>query len=76
MIEEQIALGWILHCPRCGGMLEARPTTRLSAVMPGRIHGYDLDCRGCRKFHPRVTHSERSLHLLRLRHLAGAVLRT
>lgn len=75
MIEDQIACGREPRCPRCGAVLEARPTTRLSILLPASIRGYDLDCRGCRKFHPRVTHTERSLHVVRLRHLAGVVLR-
>ncbi|HEX6940865.1 MAG TPA: hypothetical protein VF158_15720 [Longimicrobiales bacterium] len=64
-----------LDCPQCGGPLEARPTTRLAAVLPPGAEGFDLDCRGCRRFHPVVRHTPESLYFMRLRRLAAAVLR-
>lgn len=72
-IEAQLIRGSGGICPRCGGPLEARPTTRLSAVLPGEVNGFDLDCRGCRQFYPRLFLSDRSLYLLRLKRLAAAV---
>lgn len=76
VIEARLDAGPTATCPRCGGPLEARPGTRLSAVLPGGVAGYDLDCRGCRHFHPRLFHSHRSLYLLRMRRLAAAVARS
>lgn len=35
--------------------------------------GYDLECRGCRRYRPVIEHTERSLRLLRMRRLAAAV---
>jgi hypothetical protein len=63
------------QCPRCAAHLEAQPSTRLAAVLPRGARGYDLDCRGCRRFHARVTLSQRSLYNLRIRRLALAVMR-
>lgn len=74
-IEEQLTRGPDPTCPRCGAPLEAQPTTRLAAVLPGDVTGFDLDCRPCRQFYSRVFHSPNSLRLLRLRRLAAAVLR-
>jgi ribosomal protein S27AE len=76
LIEAQLLQGPESFCPRCGATLEARPGTRLSAVLPGAVSGFDLDCRDCRQFHPRLSHSPRSLYLLRLRRLAAAVSRS
>lgn len=75
VIEAQLASGPGCLCPRCGGPLEARPTTRLTTVLPGDVEGFDLDCRGCRQFHPRLFHTPHSLYLLRLQRLAAAVQR-
>lgn len=74
-IEGQLARGTGCWCPRCGHRLAVRPTSRLTAVLPGEVGGYDLDCRSCRQFHPRIQHTGRSLYLLRLQRLAAAVLR-
>lgn len=74
-IEHQIAHGPDSYCPCCAGPLEARPRTRLAAVLPGDVRGYDLDCRRCRRFHPRIRHTAHSLYMLRIRRLAAAVLR-
>lgn len=76
LIEAQLLQGPGSLCPRCNAPLEARPTTRLAAVMPGTIEGFDLDCRDCRQFYSRLFHSPRSLYLLRLRRLAAAVSRS
>lgn len=75
IIEGELEEGGPVGCPHCGFPLEARPSTRLAAVLPRGVEGIDLDCRPCRRFHPRVRHSDRSLYLLRLRRLAAAVLR-
>lgn len=74
-IEAQLARGPGSQCPRCGGPLEARPNTRLSAVLPGGINGFDLDCRGCRQFHSRIFHTPHSRYLLRLKRLVAAIQR-
>ena len=74
-IESQLAHGSGACCPCGGGPLEARPGTRLAAVLPGGVRGTDLDCRACRRFHPRIRHTPHSLYMLRLRRLAAAVLR-
>jgi len=74
-IEAQLLHGPGGHCPRCGAPLEVQPTTRLAAVLPGNVHGFDMDCRSCRQFHPHVLHTPRSLYLLRLRRLAAAIRR-
>ncbi|MFW6080082.1 MAG: hypothetical protein ACODAE_10700 [Gemmatimonadota bacterium] len=73
-IEARLTAGaGVLRCPRCGGCLEARPTTRLRATLPVGADGYDLDCRDCRRFHPRIRHSPRSLYHDRIRRFAAAV---
>lgn len=74
-IEAQIARGPGGWCPRCAQPLEARPTTRLAAILPGNVQGFDLDCRACHQFHPHLVHTPRSLYLLRLERLASAVRR-
>jgi hypothetical protein len=76
VIEAQLAQGAASLCPRCAAPLEARPITRLTAVLPGDIEGIDLDCRGCHQFHPRLSHTPHSRYLLRLRRLAAAVHRS
>lgn len=75
VIRDQLAGGGHALCPRCGGLLEARPGTRLTAMLPDGANGYDLECRGCRRFLPRVQHSRTSLYHLRIRRLARAILR-
>jgi hypothetical protein len=82
--------GCIPSCPRCGDVLEARPATRLAAIAEHARPGYDLDCRDCRLFSPvarrapaasavkvdehGVTRASVTVHGLRLRRLAAAVL--
>jgi hypothetical protein len=60
-------------CPCCGECLEARPHTRLARCLPLDASGYDLDCRGCRRFHSVVRHTGRSIRLVRMRRLIAAV---
>lgn len=60
-------------CPYCGDCLEARPQTRLARFLPLDARGYDLDCRGCRRFHSVVRHTVRSIRLIRMRRLVAAV---
>lgn len=62
-------------CPRCGAMLEARPTSRMLAVYPVGVTGIDLECRSCHRFHPRVHHTPESLYYTRIQRLATAILR-
>lgn len=76
VIEAQLAEGWGYTCPRCHGPLMARPKTRLTAILPGDVEGFDLDCRGCHQFYPRLIHTRDSLYLLRIRRLAAAVQRS
>ena len=75
IIELQLVARGEARCPCCGAALVERPNTRLSAVLPTGARGFDMDCRGCRRFHPRVQHTARSLYVLRLQRLAAAVLR-
>ena len=63
-------------CPRCGAMLEARPTSRMLAVYPAGVSGIDLECRQCRRFHPRVQHTPESLYYTRIQRLASSILRS
>ncbi|MBI4408731.1 MAG: hypothetical protein HY561_03425 [Gemmatimonadetes bacterium] len=74
-IQAQLAQRTDARCPCCGELLEARPNTRLRAVLPSGCGGFDLDCRPCRRFHPLILHTPRSLYLARLQRLASAVLR-
>lgn len=60
-------------CPWCRHVLEARPETRLASALVLDARGYDLDCRGCRRFLTVVRHTPRSLRLVRMRRLAAAV---
>jgi hypothetical protein len=60
-------------CPCCGEILEARPTTRMARSLPLDATGYDLECRGCRRFRAVVRHTDRSLRLVRMRRLVAAV---
>lgn len=54
-------------------MLEARPDTRFRRCLVLDATGYDLDCRGCRRFWCVVQHTPRSLRLIRMRRLVAAV---
>jgi len=74
-IRARLAAGATLRCPRCAGLLEARPASRLRAVLPAGVRGYDLDCRTCRQFLPLIQHTPQSLRVLRLRRLVAAVRR-
>jgi len=71
----QLAAGGGLHCPECAEVLEAEPSTRLAAVLPAGTRGFDLACRGCRRFLPRLLHSPASTYGMRLRRLASAIRR-
>jgi hypothetical protein len=62
------------HCPCCGGVLEARPGTRMAAIVKG-IRGFDLECRACRRFLARIMHTPHSAYISRIRRLAAAVMR-
>lgn len=73
-IRARLEAGERATCPRCGTLLEAKPTTRMRAVLPGGARGHDLDCRECRRFFPDVWHTHRSLYHLRIRRIAAAVL--
>ena len=72
-IDEQLRAGARPCCPGCSALLEARPDTRLRPYLVLDSTGYDLECRGCRRFRTVVRHTERSLHLVRLRRLVAAV---
>lgn len=72
-IDEQVQAEQCPCCPRCQGVLEARPETRMERHLVLDAIGYDLECRGCRRFRPVIQHTERSLRLLRMRRLAAAV---
>lgn len=72
-IAARIDAGAHARCPSCGVFLEAQPSTRLRSVLPPGVSGYDLDCRECRRFLPRVRHTERSLYYLRVRRMAAAI---
>ena len=75
MIEAQLQAPDGCCCPRCGTTLEARPTSRMLAVYPVGVSGIDLECRHCRRFHPRVQHTPESLYYTRIQRLASAILR-
>lgn len=75
-IAAQLAVGRCVRCPRCGTLLEVRSRTRLRIALPTGADGYDLECRGCRRFYPRIRHTPRSLYYLRIRRLAAAVSRS
>ena len=76
MIEARLQEPDGCQCPRCGGMLEARPKSRMIAVYPTGVAGIDLECRPCRRFHPRVQHTQQSLYFTRIQRLATAILRS
>lgn len=75
VIERQLGSGEAAACPGCGELLEAEPTTRLAAVLPAGVSGFDLVCRGCRKFLARIRHTPASRRELRLRRFVAAVRR-
>jgi len=72
-VDLQLREGSDPCCPCCGELLEARPHTRMARYLPLDASGYDLECRGCRRFRCVVRHTVRSLRLLRMRRLAAAV---
>lgn len=51
------------RCPRCGEILEARPTR--SAV---------LECRDCQRFHAREQGTPEVMYFMRIQRLATAIL--
>jgi hypothetical protein len=72
-IELQLQVGQGPCCPGCRQVLEARPTTRFTRALPLGARGYDLDCRGCRRFWCVVRHTPRSIRILRMRRFVAAV---
>lgn len=72
-LDRQIRSGAQPCCPCCGEVLEAQPGTRMAHYLPLDATGYDLDCRGCRRFRCIVRHTARSLRLVRMRRLVAAV---
>lgn len=74
-IRRDLSAGRPLYCPCCNDPLEHRGATRMSAVLPGSVNGFDLECRGCRRFCSQIRHTQESLYLLRIHRLAAAVLR-
>lgn len=72
-IDAQVQDGRTPCCPRCGDPLQAQPGTRMSRYLPLDAVGYDLECRGCRRFRCLVRHTVRSLRLVRMRRLVAAV---
>jgi hypothetical protein len=74
-IQAQLSAGVAPCCPRCEGVLEARPVSRIRAALPAGARAYDLDCRACHLFLPVIRHTPNSLRIERLRRLAAAVLR-
>lgn len=72
-IQKQLRDGALPLCPCCDDVLEARPQSRLCRELPLDATGYDLECRGCRRFWCVVRHSARSLRLVRMRRFVAAV---
>jgi hypothetical protein len=72
-IEAQLRARDVPTCPICEEPLEARPASRLGRCIVLDAGGYDLDCRGCRRFWCVVCHTARSLRLLRMRRFVAAV---
>jgi hypothetical protein len=60
-------------CPWCGDVLEAHRESRLRGKLPLDAIAIDLDCRACRRFWSIVQHTERSLHLIRMRRFVAAL---
>lgn len=71
-IERQMKLGEAPRCPGCGHALAAGAGLR-GGEPPLDAVGYDLECARCRRHHPVILHTERSLRLARMRRLAAAV---
>ena len=63
-IEARLAKPDGSRCPRCGDILESRPS------MSGAI----LQCRECLRFHVRARQDAHTLYLLRIQRLATAIL--
>jgi hypothetical protein len=74
-IRRDLSAGVPLCCPCCDDPLEHRGATRMAAVLPSGVNGFDLECRACRRFCSQVRHTPESLYLLRIHKLAAAVLR-
>jgi hypothetical protein len=72
-IDASVRAGQPPLCPCCGGVLEAHRTSRLRGKLPLDAVALDLDCRGCRRFWSIVQHTERSLHLVRMRRFVAAL---
>jgi hypothetical protein len=72
-IRRQLRAGGRPRCPCCAELLEAQPDSRLCSELPLDARGYDLNCRGCRRFFCVVQHSRRSLRLVRMRRFVAAV---
>ena len=72
-IEMDVCLSRAPTCPCCGGVLEAQGGSRLRRRLPLDARAYDLDCRGCRRFWSVVRHTERSIHLVRMRRFVAAL---
>ena len=72
-IDGQIRHGEAPRCPCCGEILAARRETRMGRYLPLDATGYDLECRGCRRFRSIVRHTARSLRLVRMRRLVAAI---
>lgn len=72
-VDSQLRRGASPCCPCCGDVLEARDGTRMARYLLLDATGYDLECRGCRRFRCIVRHTARSVRLLRMRRLVAAV---
>lgn len=72
-IDSFIRAGEPPLCPCCGGVLEAHRKSRLRGKLPLDAKAVDLDCRACRRFWSIVQHTERSLHLIRMRRFVAAL---
>ncbi|MGH7475456.1 MAG: hypothetical protein ACRELD_04150 [Longimicrobiales bacterium] len=75
LVLSQLQVGARPRCPCCNQALEAQPSTRLRAMLPPSVDGYDLECRDCRRYHPCVYETSDRVRLTRLRRFATAVLR-
>jgi hypothetical protein len=72
-LEDRLERGEAATCPCCTEPLVVRPVSRFAAHLPLDATGYDLECRGCRRFVCRILHTPRSVRLLRMRRLVAAV---